>query len=1036
MPDIFDQVGDIFDTATSPATPRGDDIFDQAKELVSDVARKAVTPSPQLLHDALGTGMHAPTVVELYDQGMEGVKDLAGRAIDTVLGRGTASQMAHDFRWPMGLANETVRAGLGLLDFGTTPLGMALPAAKGAPAPVQAGIGAGFAADMAPGTAEAVSEAVHNPNSETVPRAAVQTAMNLLPLAHVGETNRKTKAIAEQRAAGAKQAAAYAEDVPYTDRLSHMSNAELMAERTAASASEVNREIAARQKAGTWDVQEPQAPPLNREQRRATVAVPEKGTPETDARMADARENVAQRLVGKRVAELTPDDFTVVDDLARKGYGSAPGEARAASTLEVAKKPEAAEAAAAPMETEAPQRPTERKAKHSVYYGGETQIQIPGENRSYKAVYTLRHPEDTRASHNAFNFEPDPAYPYKNDRNYSEPRNAERIVKQEAEYEPSYLVNNNPDAVNGPPITDAEGNVLGGNSRFMTQRRVAENRPDSVQAYRAMLEKESRKFGLSPEVTRRALAEGYELHRQIIDEIPDTQKLITDLNKTGTAELTLGERAIADSKRLSQATLDHLQSRIEEQGPEGTLSQAMEGRGGADFINRLMEDGVVTQQEKPRLLNADGSLTAEGKGRVSRLMVARLFEDAQQLDAAAPELKQKLERVVAPLSRVAGRNGWDITPQVRAAVRLLEEARRRDVTVDDLAGQRGLFGAGEYSDEAAAIARKLQGKPTEAARAFRQFAKEADLASEEQPMLGMEPPTAQDAFQAAFGVQSSPRPVGLLDRLDAEGKSASERLRARGVTSGSTVSVNEFLNPETIRDMAVSIAGDVARGVLTLEKLGARLASEYGPKARLMAQKVWNEVQNILKPVGAEGFGEHGPVFRSFARDERGATEKLVELQSGDARSALYHPEIGSIDLIWGREGTPSKNYSDGYGLSHILIKHPNVEGRLQEILNSSRVVAKHGNKLILGTDDRGASVGLEFNQKQKTWLVTTYDDSGKAPTAEGLWTSQAPAERAVGLTPPTEGASTPIVQPNDVPVKSSGDMLARGADLISEGKA
>ncbi len=116
--------------------------------------------------------------------------------------------------------------------------------------------------------------------------------------------------------------------------------------------------------------------------------------------------------------------------------------------------------------------------------------------------------------------------------------------------------------------------------------------------------------------------------------------------------------------------------------------------------------------------------------------------------------------------------------------------------------------------------------------------------------------------RVAFGEASKApaKPAGILEKLDAAGKEASKRLRARGVTAGSRYSANEILNPATIRDMATAIAGDVARGALTVEQLGARLAKEYGPRARLMAQKVWAEVQKVLKDMGHRFGSERGSI--------------------------------------------------------------------------------------------------------------------------------------------------------------------------------
>jgi hypothetical protein len=152
--------------------------------------RAAVTPLPQRLHEALGTGRHAPTMTELYDQSMPALVDKSKAAIDTMFGQGTVARLPKDFPWiefAGNLANETARGGMSLLDFGTTPAGLATagsaPAIRAAATALKPVLPAAFAASMAPDTAREVGEAVAHPTSQNVPKAMVRAAINALPLA-------------------------------------------------------------------------------------------------------------------------------------------------------------------------------------------------------------------------------------------------------------------------------------------------------------------------------------------------------------------------------------------------------------------------------------------------------------------------------------------------------------------------------------------------------------------------------------------------------------------------------------------------------------------------------------------------------------------------------------------------------------------------------------------------------------------------------------------------------------------------------------
>ena len=125
-----------------------------------------------------------------------------------------------------------------------------------------------------------------------------------------------------------------------------------------------------------------------------------------------------------------------------------------------------------------------RRPSNPTWYGKETTVRIPTEDRSFEAQYTVRDLSDVYPSHNPFSLEPNQDYQLSNDRNYKDPRNAERILKQVAAFDPAYVLTESPDAVNGPPIIDDSGNVLGGNSRMMTIARVYRDRLDAAQSLR------------------------------------------------------------------------------------------------------------------------------------------------------------------------------------------------------------------------------------------------------------------------------------------------------------------------------------------------------------------------------------------------------------------------------------------------------------------------------------------------------------------------------------------------------------------------
>lgn len=122
------------------------------------------------------------------------------------------------------------------------------------------------------------------------------------------------------------------------------------------------------------------------------------------------------------------------------------------------------------------------------------------------------------------------------------------------------------------------------------------------------------------------------------------------------------------------------------------------------------------------------------------------------------------------------------------------------------------------------------------------------------------------------------------------------------------------------------------------------------------------------------GDGPFGPVYAQFKGDAAGAVAHLIEQKSGEAVGALHHPDIGDIDLVWGKEGTGA---SDGYGLAKLLKHHPEVVGDLQGILSQMSVVTRSANRVNLESSDHRAAVRLTWDDQAKHWLMTMFEKKG-----------------------------------------------------------
>ena len=60
------------------------------------------------------------------------------------------------------------------------------------------------------------------------------------------------------------------------------------------------------------------------------------------------------------------------------------------------------------------------------------------------------------------------------------------------------------------------------------------------------------------------------------------------------------------------------------------------------------------------------------------------------------------------------------------------------------------------------------------------------------------------------------------------------------------------------------------------------------------------------------------PKYTKFKGKPKEAIKHLLKVQKGDCLEALYHKDIGYIDIVWGENDKNKK----GFGLKHIVEKH------------------------------------------------------------------------------------------------------------------
>jgi len=159
--------------------------------------------------------------------------------------------------------------------------------------------------------------------------------------------------------------------------------------------------------------------------------------------------------------------------------------------------------------------------------------------------------------------------------------------------------------------------------------------------------------------------------------------------------------------------------------------------------------------------------------------------------------------------------------------------------------------------------------------------------------------------------------------------------------------------------------------------------------------------EKLMQKYNTDEQSYFGPVWRDLAHNDKGAIERLTQHRTGEAIGALHHPDVGDIDLVWGKEGTAAKEYLDGYGLAKILVKHADVVDNLQEILRGMSVASRGKNRIQLETEDHKAAVRLDWEGIGKRWLLTEFKKdqepgTGKRTGASSINESDSPIHQAL----------------------------------------
>nr|WP_321482721.1 hypothetical protein [uncultured Cohaesibacter sp.] len=145
------------------------------------------------------------------------------------------------------------------------------------------------------------------------------------------------------------------------------------------------------------------------------------------------------------------------------------------------------------------------------------------------------------------------------------------------------------------------------------------------------------------------------------------------------------------------------------------------------------------------------------------------------------------------------------------------------------------------------------------------------------------------------------------------------------------------------------------------------MASKTDPEPLWKDNGTWKETDPDIIEIG-----QFGPVIdiEAHGKDWNSVSSRLKQMEAGEARGALDHPDLGDIDIFWGDYNAKTDK---GAGLKKIYEKHPEAYDDLPNIVRSLELVQKSDNRAILKSDQYKAVIRFDYSGEKKTWLLSAY---------------------------------------------------------------
>ncbi|RTJ96085.1 hypothetical protein C3H43_01435 [Campylobacter jejuni] len=132
----------------------------------------------------------------------------------------------------------------------------------------------------------------------------------------------------------------------------------------------------------------------------------------------------------------------------------------------------------------------------------------------------------------------------------------------------------------------------------------------------------------------------------------------------------------------------------------------------------------------------------------------------------------------------------------------------------------------------------------------------------------------------------------------------------------------------------------------------------------------------IEKELNIQPLKEFGENYAEYYHDGKGALQKLLIEKQGQVAGAFHRKDLGDIDLVWGEVIDKIKH--KGYGLAHIIDKHPDLElNIIPKIIENGEIAQRKNREKSFNIVFKDYILGINkgFNKSgENQWIVTAFE--------------------------------------------------------------